>query len=122
MRAVQGDTLDARSVRGRVAIGIVGISAPRGNTPCGKEATAFVQRLLEGGAWIEEEPGLLFDARSRRMYHVSTPEGRSIAEELVAAGFARADGQGRNRARLAELEADASGARRGCLWRGGTAP
>lgn len=118
IRVIDGDTLDARSVRGRVAIGIVGIRAPQGNTPCGKEAIAFTQGLLEDGAWIEEEPGLVFDARSRRMYHVKTPDGRSVAEELVVAGLAWASGQGRDKDQLAQLEADARGARQGCLWRG----
>jgi endonuclease YncB( thermonuclease family) len=105
-----------------VGIGIVGIRAPRGNTACGRAATAFVQDLVEDGAQLEEEPGLAFDARFRRMYHVTTPDGRSVAEELVAAGLARATGQGRKRDRLAELEADARGARRGCLWNAGGAP
>jgi endonuclease YncB( thermonuclease family) len=119
VRAIQGDTLDARTVRGRVAIGIVGIQAPRGKTPCAQEATAFVQALVASGARVDEEPGLVFDARSRRMYHVNTLDGQSVAEEVVAAGLARANGQGSTRERLAALEAEAREAKRGCLWKGG---
>lgn len=120
IRAIQGDTLDARTVRGRVAIGVVGIRAPRGKTPCAREATAFVQALVESGARVEDEPGLVFDARSRRMFHVNTLDGRSVAEELVTAGLARADGQGSTRDRLAALETEAREAKRGCLWTSGT--
>jgi endonuclease YncB( thermonuclease family) len=122
VRAVHGDTLDARMSNRRVGIGIIGIQAPQGNTPCGKEATAFVQGLVDDGATVEDEPGLSADARYRRMYHVSTLDGRSVAEEMVGAGFARADGQGANRDRLAALEAAARAAQRGCLWRNGGTP
>ena len=103
----------------RVGIGIIGVKAPSRNTPCGREATAFTQDLVSDGALLDEEPGLAFDGRKRRMYHVMTLDGRSVAEELVTAGLARADGQGSNRDRLAELEADARDALRGCLWGGG---
>ena len=119
VRVIQGDTLDARSVRGRVAIGIIGVRTPLGNTPCGREATAFVQGLLSDGAWVEEEAGLVVDARLRRMYHVNTPDGRSVAAELVGAGLAWADGQGTTREELAELQTEAREAKRGCLWKSG---
>ena len=122
LRAVQGDTLDVRVPGGRFAVGVVGIRAPRGNTPCGKESAAFVQNLVLEGARLSEEAGLVFDGRSRRMYHVTTLDGRSLAEEVVAAGFARADGQGSNRERLTELEAAARAAGRGCLWQAGSSP
>jgi len=122
VRAVQGDTLDARMSNRRVPIGIIGIWAPQGNTPCGKEATAFLQGLVNDGAVVDDEAGLSVDARYRRMYHVGTLDGRSVADEMVTAGFARADGQGANRDRLAELEAAARQARRGCLWRSGGTP
>jgi endonuclease YncB( thermonuclease family) len=121
VRAIQGDTLDARLSNRRIGIGIAGIQAPTGNTPCGKEATAFVQGLVNDGAMVEEEAGLASDPY-RRMYHVSTLDGRSVAEAVVTAGLARADGQGRNRDRLTELEAAAREARRGCLWRSDGAP
>jgi endonuclease YncB( thermonuclease family) len=121
VRAIQGDTLDARLFNRRIGIGIVGIQAPPGNTPCGKEATAFVQGLVNDGAMVEAEAGLASEP-SRRLYHVSTLDGRSVAEAVVTAGLARADGQGRNRDRLTELEAAARDARQGCLWRRDGAP
>jgi endonuclease YncB( thermonuclease family) len=121
VRAIQGDTLDARMSNRRVGIGIIGIQTPQGNTACGKEATAFAQALVNDGATVEEEAGALQQSY-RRMYNVRTPDGRSVAEEMVTAGFARASGQGANRDRLAGLEAAAKAARRGCLWQGGGAP
>ena len=121
VRAIVGDTLDARMSNRRVGIGIIGIQAPQGNTACGKEATAFAQALVNDGATAEEEAGAL-QQPYRRMYNVRTPDGRSVAEEMVTAGFARASGQGANRDRLAGLEAAAKAARRGCLWQGGGAP
>jgi endonuclease YncB( thermonuclease family) len=120
VRAVTGDTLDARLPPGRTLIAIIGIRAPRGNTSCGREATEFLQTLVADGARFDEEPGLVFDGRSRRLYHVTTPDQRSAAAELVAAGLARADGQGSTRDSLAALESAAREARRGCLWQSGT--
>jgi endonuclease YncB( thermonuclease family) len=123
VRAVAGDTLDAWIPQGRIAIGIVGIKAPPGNTPCGREASAYLQGLVTGGGvTLTEEPGLGFDERSRRLYHVLTGDGRSVAEEMVAAGFARANGEGSARDRLAELEATARAEGRGCLRAGGDSP
>jgi endonuclease YncB( thermonuclease family) len=121
VRAVQGDTLDARMSNQRVGIGVAGIRAPRVNTPCGKEATAFLQELVADGARVETEPGIASD-KYRVMYRVTTPDGRSVAEEMVAAGLARADGRGANRDGLADLESAAREAKRGCLWRDGGAP
>jgi endonuclease YncB( thermonuclease family) len=122
VRAITGDTLDARLPPGRAVVAVIGIRAPRGNTPCGREATAFLQALVVDGARFEEEPGLVLDGRSRRLYHVITPDGRSVAAELVTAGLAWADGQGNGRESLAELQTAAQQARRGCLWPAGRAP
>jgi endonuclease YncB( thermonuclease family) len=116
VRAISGDVLDARLPPGRTVIAIVGIRAPAGNTPCGQAATAFVQTLVAEGARFEEEPGLAFDARSRRLYNVLTLDGRSVAAEVVAAGLARANGIGSGTSRLVDLETGARDANRGCLW------
>ena len=101
------------------ASGILGVKAPNGNTLCGKEATAFTEELVSSGVELYEEPGLVIDARMRRMYNIMTLDGRSVAEELVTAGLARADGQGANHDRLAELEVAAREQKRGCLWSSG---
>jgi endonuclease YncB( thermonuclease family) len=123
VRAVDGDTVDARIGRRRIGVGIIGIKAPPGNTPCGRQAGAYLQELISGGGVrLVEEPGVTFDARSRRLYHIMTGDGRSVAAEMVGAGFASADGQGSNRETLAELEAAARAARRGCAWAAGSSP
>jgi endonuclease YncB( thermonuclease family) len=121
IRAVDGDTMDTRIGRLRVGVGIIGIKAPAGNTPCGRQATQYLQQLVsgDGPVRLDEEPGLTLDARSRRLYHATTADGRSIAEAMVEAGLARADGQGSNRDALAELEAKARAEGRGCLWAAG---
>jgi endonuclease YncB( thermonuclease family) len=121
VRAVQGDTLDARLDNRRVGIEIIGIKAPRGNTPCGKESTAFLQELVDDGAFVEAEAGIAHK-KYVGMYDVRTRDGRSIAEEMVAAGFARATGQGKKNRALADLEAQAKASGRGCLWQGGGEP
>ena len=118
VRAVQGDTLDARMGDRRVGIEIIGIKAPRGNTPCGKEATAFLQELVDDGALVEAEAGVVHK-KYVGMYDVRTRDGRSIAEEMVAAGLARVTGQGKRNRALADLEAQARAAGRGCVWQGG---
>ena len=118
VRAVQGDTLDARLGNRRVGIEIIGIKAPRGNTPCGKEATAFLQALVADGAIVEAETGIAHKKYVGR-YDVRTLDGRSIADEMVSAGFARASGEGKKRLGLADLETQAKDAGRGCLWKAG---
>ena len=125
VRAIDGNTVDTRiEPGGRIGIDIIGIEAPPGNTPCGRRARDYLQRLVSGGdgVWAVEEPGLTSDQGSRRRYHLTTGDGRSISEEMVAAGFARADGQGSNRETLAELEATARAEHRGCLWAAGGTP
>ena len=119
IRVIQGDTLDARNGRGRVGIAILGVRAPNGNARCGREATAFTEELVSDGVELYEEPGLVVDGRKLRLYYVLTQDGRSVAEELVTAGLARADGQGADRERLVELETAAREERRGCLWSSG---
>ena len=86
VRVVQSDTLEAMMLNRRVLIGVIGVQAPQANTPCGKEATAFAQALVDDGAMVERRFGLASDGRYRRLYHVRTLDGRSVAEEMVAAG------------------------------------
>jgi len=121
VRAVTGDTLDARLSTRRVGIGVAGIRAPLVNTVCGKEAMAFLQELVNDGAKIEPESGVTPD-KYRLVYRVSTMDGRSVAGEMVAAGLAWTNGQGTNRDQLADLEAAARDAKRGCLWQGAGRP
>jgi endonuclease YncB( thermonuclease family) len=108
VRVIDGDTLEVY-INGRQAgIGIVGIKAPRGNTPCGRRAAEFMHRLVNlfdgRDARIrlrfEEDDERVFDARKRRMYHLKLPGDISVATELVLAGLADPDGTGSGRTEL----------------------
>src|SRR4051794_41365017 len=91
----------------RVAVGAIGISAPPVNTPCGEGARAYLQALVKKGATVEDDPAMVIDSRSRRMYRVKGSDGQSVAPALVAAGLVRANGVGAESATLAALEAQA---------------
>jgi len=116
VRVVDGDTLDAWINGQRVAVGLVGLTAPQGNTDCGRQATNMLRGLVRGGLRLEEDPQLTFDNRTRRMYHVRTRDGVPVARELARAGVAHADGRGSDRGAVAAALADAQANNRGCLW------
>jgi endonuclease YncB( thermonuclease family) len=126
VRVIEADTLEV-SIRGtRVGVRIAGIRVPRGNTPCGREASAVVRQLLSSGAWLDEEPRLAPVARGwLRLYRVTTPTGRSVAAELAHAGLAAAEPSEADAANYPEIlagEADARNGRRGCVGSGGSGP
>ncbi|HEY3061387.1 MAG TPA: PQQ-dependent sugar dehydrogenase, partial [Chloroflexota bacterium] len=100
-------------------IGLVGVSAPMANTNCGRAATGLMWGLTKGGLHLEDEPGLTFDERGRRLYHATTRDGRLLAEELTKAGVARAEGRGIHQATVAAGQSEASQVSRGCLWQAG---
>ncbi len=122
VRVIDGETIDTLINGQQVGVGFIGISAPQANTPCGQAATALLRTLVKGGVNLEEEPALTTDpptdARKRRLYHGNARDGRKIAEELVKAGVARANGAGKYANQLAGLEIAARAAGRGCLWGG----
>src|SRR5215208_741744 len=114
VRVIKGDTFEAYVDGQRSAIGIVGIEAPVANTDCGKQATAQLWALAKGGLRLEEDPHQAYDHRMRRMYHVKRRDGRDLAEELSRAGLVRAIGKGADKQQIADAEADANSAGRGC--------
>jgi endonuclease YncB( thermonuclease family) len=116
VRVIEGDTLDVNIQGERTGVGLIGILAPQGNTTCGREAIAQLRLLTQDGIDLDVDPSILFDERGRRMYYALTPDGQSIALALVQAGVVRADGTGREAVQLAEAEAEARDAERGCLW------
>ncbi|MGI8549495.1 MAG: PQQ-dependent sugar dehydrogenase, partial [Dehalococcoidia bacterium] len=116
VRAVDGDTLDVLINGNQVTIGLIGIAAPMGNTPCGRQATAALQKLVMGGVHLDEDPSLNLDARQRRLYYARSRDGHSIALPLVQSSLVKADGNGRERNSLASAEAQARASRTGCLW------
>ena len=63
-------------------------------------------------------PSTTFDDRGRRLFLAKDASGRLVNEALVRAGLARALPEGESAALLAAAQAEASSARRGCLWGG----
>jgi endonuclease YncB( thermonuclease family) len=115
-RAVDGDSLDA-FVPQRVAVAYIGIEAPAGNTDCGRQATARHQQLIAGGVSLQAEAPFTFDSQGLRLYHAFTASGDSVALILIREGLARAtEAPHRLRAQYQAAEAEARGARRGCVW------
>ena len=119
IRVIDGDTVEAWIDGKRVAIGILGVDAPQGNTDCGRQATALLRQLARGIWNLEEDPdpALAFDARMRRLYTVLTPAGVSVAEALVLAGVAKAEEKGEEGPKLKDAEEKAKRDQVGCLWR-----
>ena len=119
VRVIEADTLEV-SVRGaRVGVRIPGIRVPRGNTECGRRASALVQEILSSGAWLGEETRLpLLDKGWLRRYRVTTADGRSVAAELARAGLAVANSREADAVDFPEIaanEADAQNTARGCV-------
>ncbi|HEX6399947.1 MAG TPA: PQQ-dependent sugar dehydrogenase, partial [Actinomycetota bacterium] len=119
VRVIVGDTVEIWRRGGRLGVGLIGIDAPQGNTTCGIEAAAKLQRLVSGGARFLRERSIRFDERFRRMLYAYTSDDRSIAVKMVRAGFAYATGEGDERVRLRRAQASARRNGRGCLWRDG---
>jgi glucose/arabinose dehydrogenase/endonuclease YncB( thermonuclease family) len=119
IRFIDGQSFETRINGQQAAIRILGIDVPQVNTNCGKEARDFLQSLtiaLPGVIELEEDAAITFDQRKLRAYYPKLL-GRSLSLELVKAGFARANGTGKEAAALQAAQGDASSARRGCLWR-----
>jgi glucose/arabinose dehydrogenase/endonuclease YncB( thermonuclease family) len=120
--AVDGDTIAAWIEGQQVAIGLVGVWTPQGNTPCGMQARGALQSFVKNGLRLEDDPTITIDGRKRRMYRALTLDGHPVAQELIRGGFARADTRGQHKGELAKLELEASTAGDGCVWSKGQPP
>jgi endonuclease YncB( thermonuclease family) len=122
VRVIEADTLEVWVDGIRLAVGIVGIKAPPGNTPCGKQAIAAVYQMLEGTTFFDADAGRpRLDKRYRRLYRVTTASGRSLAAELASEGLANPDQTDASAQEVAEIAAASNGARsaqRGCIGAG----
>jgi endonuclease YncB( thermonuclease family) len=120
VRVIEGDTLEVWIDGIRLAVGVVGIKAPPGNTPCGKQAIAAVTALLAGSTWFDIDiKTSKLDKRYRRLYRVTTSNGQSLAIELAREGLAspqQADANARDYPDIVAARTDAQSAQRGCLW------
>ena len=116
VRVIDGNTVEVAVQGGRLGIGLIGVRAARGNSECGRHATRALWQLSAAGLLFEEDAEGIPHEKYRRLYYAFTADGRSVAEHLVLAGLARADGRGRERAVPAAAENEARVVRRGCLW------
>ena len=116
VRVIDGDTFEYYIHGHQTGIGLIGIDAPEGNTPCGLEAThALMQLIARGNITIEEDPVITFDRRKRRMYYAVLPDGSSAAVRMAATGLIRPTGEGREKQEIAA--AAAAAAPTGCQGR-----
>lgn len=127
VRIIDGDSIDAIINGNRVAIGIIGIRAPQGNTKCGRESKNQLKELERlarargGGPRFVEDRDLTYDERGRRMYYFEEKAGKSLAREMVKGGWAHADGRGKEKDKVKGDEDEARRQKRGCLWKDGAA-
>jgi endonuclease YncB( thermonuclease family) len=118
VRVIDGDTFEVYIQGRQTGIGLIGIRAPMGNTPCGKAATGFLRALLNQRTLrVEEDQQIAFDARKRRMYYLRIDGQQSAAVEMARAGFATPDGTGIEAAEILAAARDAADAGRGCVTR-----
>ena len=119
VRVIEADTFEVWVDGTRLAIGVVGIKAPPGNTACGKTAIAAVRQLVAGTLFLDADPRVPgLDRRTRRLYRVTTSNGQSLAVELAREGLARpepADSNALDYSDIVAAQTDARGAQRGCL-------
>lgn len=117
VRVIDGDSVEFWRNETRWGVGLVGVTTPMGNTPCGQSATGRMWELTGGGVRFVAEAGTDLDARGRRMYHAYAADGTSIAMTLVAEGWVRASREKSSvRNELVQAEAEARRENRGCLW------
>jgi endonuclease YncB( thermonuclease family) len=117
MRPIDGDSLDARVLNNRTAVGYLGAETPPANQACGQRALARNQELADSRVFLVQDPAYDVDERGRRLFYAFTPEGQSIEEILIREGLARAVRLDASRGpALAALQAEAESAGRGCLW------
>ena len=117
IRVIEADTIETWINGNRVGIGLMGITAPAGNTECGREAIGYLYSLLRSGLLLEEDQDAFFDRRGRRMYYALAPNRVSVARQIVRNGMARASNEGREAAELRADEQAARQSRTGCLFR-----
>jgi endonuclease YncB( thermonuclease family) len=94
VRVIDGDSVEAWIDGKKVATGLLGVVVPTLNNDCGRQARDFLESLIGAGLRLGEDPAETFDERGRRMYRAMSLDGRSVAQEMVRVGAARASGKG----------------------------
>jgi endonuclease YncB( thermonuclease family) len=115
IRIIDGDTLEVFINGRQTAVGLIGIQAPWGNTPCGQTALIFLRSLIRSNlVTLEEDLDITFDARNRRMYYLKLPGNVSATLQLALAGLVRYTGEGKEAGVLLTAILDAITNNRGC--------
>src|SRR5688572_28068532 len=139
-RVIDASTIEAWIDGKRVGIGVIGVENDQrdrradeagvrsilrsglvAERACRAQAAGMLRQLLSRGARLTDDPELAstyhpFDARGRRLFHVSTLDGVSVSEALVTAGVVRTDRRGKDGIRLLDAEQRAKAERKGCVW------
>jgi micrococcal nuclease len=117
VRIIDGDTFVALVDGREETVRFFGTDTPERGDECFADATERLRVLA--GAEVRLLPDLRDrDRNGRLLRYVFTPAGLSIDATLIGEGLARAwTRDGALRVPLIELEAQASAARSGCLWR-----
>jgi micrococcal nuclease len=110
---IDGDTLTPVRTGRPEVIRLRGIDAPERGQPWGERAKQYAAALAFGQVVAVEAAGR--DRYGRLLAEVRLPDGRSLNQELVRAGYAWWFRRYSTDVRLAALEAEARAARRG-LW------
>ena len=108
-----GDTISVLRAGRREVVRLHGIDAPERRQAYGERAKQHAAALAFGKVVAVEAAGR--DRYGRLLAEVRLPDGRSLNQELVRAGFAWWFRRYSTDATLARLESEARGARRG-LW------
>jgi micrococcal nuclease len=108
-----GDTISVLRAGRREVVRLLGIDAPERRQAYGERAKQHAAALAFGKVVAVEAAGR--DRHGRLLAEVRLPDGRSLNQELVRAGFAWWFRRYSTDATLGRLEAEARGARRG-LW------
>jgi micrococcal nuclease len=128
-RVIDGDTIevdvpDALNNRPGTRIRLWGIDCPEAANfgkpaqPWAAEATAYAQSVCDGGLVILDlEPGRTRDSFSRVLAHVTLEDGRSLNEQLLEAGLAKADDRWPHGKLVRHAQLDMAARRRGAgVW------
>lgn len=110
---IDGDSLAVRVGRRRVEVRVAGIDAPEWRQPFGREARAYLDRLVGHGRVRLRRRAR--DRYGRTVADVRLADGRRLALVMVAAGLAWHDDRYHRDAELAAAEARARRLRLG-LW------
>lgn len=90
IKVSDGDTLRVKSEAGEITVRVYGVDSPEAGQPYGREAGAFVRRLLPAGAVVRLCP-VTVDRYGRTVAVVGLPDGSTLEDALTQAGYAWVD-------------------------------